>query len=466
MALILVLAPLLGLVLTGLWIKWNLGRENRRLQQAARERGEPLTLAEIERALPLVHATTNPAVALLELWRAEDSNFWSAFMEGRRPLGSRRPVDGSPDLPLLGTKRDSLEITPSAPLPPKARAVADRFLATNQSRFVAVRRALRRGPVARYPVRLKEGLSALLPHLVAIEEEVRRFRLATLVAVDDGRTSDALDSMETTLLLPESLAADPLLIAHLVRLRIYHSMLDDLERLLSHGPPSADVLRRMARLVDRLSMADAERRSFIAERAMILEVIENPSTPQLEGGELTLADVKMAATLFRLGEFAFGYLAAERRLSLRTFDRLLRLADAPLTDRLLESKTIFADFRNEAAGFPPKVLCGLLIPALERASIKFGTLEARRGAARAALALEEFRAQRQGSLPSDLPALVPTFLAAIPIDPFSGKAMAFRTRERGFVVYSVGEDGQDDEGKVSTDRRQRSGYDVTFTVER
>jgi hypothetical protein len=37
-------------------------------------------------------------------------------------------------------------------------------------------------------------------------------------------------------------------------------------------------------------------------------------------------------------------------------------------------------------------------------------------------------------------------LAAVPLDPFTGKPLLFKTREDGVTVYSVGRDGVDDGG--------------------
>ncbi len=62
-------------------------------------------------------------------------------------------------------------------------------------------------------------------------------------------------------------------------------------------------------------------------------------------------------------------------------------------------------------------------------------------------------------------------MEVVPTDPFDGKNLKYRTRETGFVVYSVGED-LTDEGGAERDGRKRDGqgkplpWDVTFIVER
>ncbi len=50
--------------------------------------------------------------------------------------------------------------------------------------------------------------------------------------------------------------------------------------------------------------------------------------------------------------------------------------------------------------------------------------------------------------PETLQALVPKYLAEIPIDRFSEKPMIYRRTEQGYLLYSVGPNGQDDGGRT------------------
>ena len=61
--------------------------------------------------------------------------------------------------------------------------------------------------------------------------------------------------------------------------------------------------------------------------------------------------------------------------------------------------------------------------------------------------------------------MVPAYLPAEPLDPFDGRALRFHRRERGYVVYSIGGDGEDNGGKEQTGGGAKQ-TDVTFTVER
>jgi hypothetical protein len=70
--------------------------------------------------------------------------------------------------------------------------------------------------------------------------------------------------------------------------------------------------------------------------------------------------------------------------------------------------------------------------------------------ARAALAIERYRLTT-GHLPDK-------FTDSALVDPFDGQPLRYKKLAKGYVVYSIGEDGKDDGGDEKKD--------ITFTVER
>lgn len=78
--------------------------------------------------------------------------------------------------------------------------------------------------------------------------------------------------------------------------------------------------------------------------------------------------------------------------------------------------------------------------------------------AAAAVAVARYRQASGGSLPQRLEDLVPALLPAVPIDPFSGRAVLFQANGDAFVVYSLGANRADDGGKgAGTHLRRRWG---------
>ena len=67
------------------------------------------------------------------------------------------------------------------------------------------------------------------------------------------------------------------------------------------------------------------------------------------------------------------------------------------------------------------------------------------------LAVRCYEAER-GDSPSDLNQLVPEYLDAVPMDPYSGKPVIYRLSQPGkWTVYSVSRDGEDDGGKFASE---------------
>ena len=63
-----------------------------------------------------------------------------------------------------------------------------------------------------------------------------------------------------------------------------------------------------------------------------------------------------------------------------------------------------------------------------------------------AVAVERYRLAQGGQMPSRLEDLVPTFLAAVPVDPYSGAAVKLVRSQGKYVVYSFGVNRKDEGG--------------------
>ena len=59
----------------------------------------------------------------------------------------------------------------------------------------------------------------------------------------------------------------------------------------------------------------------------------------------------------------------------------------------------------------------------------------------------------QKKTPDSLEQLVPKYLQRVPLDPFSGKALVYRSTGTNWLLYSVGEDKIDQGGKRQGSRK-------------
>lgn len=67
--------------------------------------------------------------------------------------------------------------------------------------------------------------------------------------------------------------------------------------------------------------------------------------------------------------------------------------------------------------------------------------------------------EERGGYPSRLEELVPGYLPRVPVDVFSGGPLVYRASENGYILYSVGQNGQDD-GGVARSEEDRNADDI------
>lgn len=81
---------------------------------------------------------------------------------------------------------------------------------------------------------------------------------------------------------------------------------------------------------------------------------------------------------------------------------------------------------------------GVLIREEAKHKVRFTIIDS-------ALALYLYE-REHGAYPSQLEFLVPAFIPVVPTDVFSGEVLRYRPQGEGYVLYSVGPDGEDDSG--------------------
>ncbi len=438
----------------------------RTLEQDVRQTGEPLTLTELATNYPAIPDEDNVAEALMEIWSKEEPEFWAAFKAGAQLLPDKRSENYSPALPYLG--KDARRIPRDVPLSPESLAATDEFLTENAAHFEAVRAALRR-PQFRFDIAFEDGPAALLPHLSQIKSEANAFRIAALAGAAHGNVAGSIHAIEDTLRCGQLLSTEPTLISQLVRVACLSLALESMEQLLSRQPLNVAQLDQLRAMLERANLEGVARNTLVYERPFCLasfdpqvmaQTLTNPAPgDSAEEAAENASNVRKGFSVLR----AAGYLTPDRKLMLETFKQAIALAELESPDSLVQYKALIDDASAKARKFPPKLFSSLMLPSLERIPEKFASYEARRRAALTAIAIEQFRLAHNGELPEQLEALLTEYISAVPQDPFDSKNLRFEKLATGFVVYSVGDDREDNRGKEYT-RGRREHTDLTFIV--
>jgi hypothetical protein len=283
-----------------------------------------------------------------------------------------------------------------------------------------------------------------------------RFDVALLS--HDGQPDAALRSDLACLNCARSIGDEPMAISQLVRIAVASMTVAGLERILAQGEPSPDRLAAFQRGLEQeaaepvlLYMARGER---AGQHRLFQGMIDGTARLSQVGGP-------SAGPLDRW-EDAQGARMATRAMPrmLRHMTEFVEAAKLPDDQQPARLQQIDPGLDHER---PEDILLGLLMPAFDRIAGSSQRHKAVVRCAVVAVAAERFR-QARGRWPDSIAELVPQFLAAVPLDPFDGKPLRWRTAPGGAMVYSVGMDGVDDGGKLDPKRMAQTGFDLGFRL--
>lgn len=290
----------------------------------------------------------------------------------------------------------------------------------------------------------RTGGLAALTRLIAL-------RTHTLAA--DGRADESARSAITGLAVRRVVAEQPGLVLRDT----------SVGAVLSAARPGLDILREWQEALERAEDSERVVRTLLGARARYLELVwrhafgPSPDTPRRQ-------TLPMRGLLERLWRPWF---ARQVRGDLLEWAEVIAAARLPPAERA----ALLAPLEHERRLEPPgsAFVRGRWFMGLPRSNawpllshaVRRDTLALDR-AGRVALAIERYRYDHGDGLPSSLDALVPAYLTAVPVDPFTDAPLLYRRTPSGYVVYSVGTDGTDDGGDVHLPARERGPNGLLF----
>jgi len=351
------------------------------------------------------------------------------------------------------------------------------------SRVLEEIRGLLGGTEFSFNLDYKQGFNLLLPHLAKIKGVAQRLSAATLCDLHNGKFSEAAANLGALLRLPEVVRDEPLVISQLVRIAIAAIAIGPTWEALQSESWTDEQLARFHKGWESLEFLQAMERAIEMERAVGIETIERlrrssaerklifstgsfgaPGTQSALAAPSSASDVPDYAlelgkkTLLSAGSFAretawlWLWSCHDERRYLEMIQTTLEVPrQVRRTGSLataLSQKKIDSDprWQRERFGSAKYFLAAQMAPALERASVKAARLETQREMAVTAIALKRYQL-RHHELPPTLATLVPEFLASVPRDFMDGNELRYRPDIGGtFLLYSVNEDGKDDDG--------------------
>jgi len=311
----------------------------------------------------------------------------------------------------------------------------------------------------------RPALDMLLPEVQHLRQAARLLTLAARRAATDGDGEQALADVVRIHQLGMHAAGEPILVSGLVGQAIDALALETLADVLPRLEKSDLPLLEKDSLRDFVATPIRYQRAFLGEEAFGLAMLgdladgsKGMTTLELlrsVSGEPTQFSLDSPFSLlyrcFMLPADIAGYRAILRRYQ-DIAGKMLQPTSQPYPVVVKETAEIEDSLKSRRAG----VFASLLAPALS------GVLKSQaRGAAMhdvAGVLVAATRARLAGTSLAD--SLVPEAVPALPGDPFTtDKPLVAKRTDSGWVVYSVGPDGEDDGGPEPPDAKAVEGND-------
>jgi hypothetical protein len=340
----------------------------------------------------------------------------------------------------------------------------------------------------------RQGFSTPLTHLSGTKQAAQWLAASALVAVHDARMDEAQIALQDALTLTRLRGREPLLISQLVRQAGVMNLIAATWQALQSPRWTEPQLAQLQQAWEAIPLAGDMITGVEMERAMVrweftlcrrnprrlVDLVDsqrkstgNPANAGGLGEVLrevlhSLAPGLRATVYGPLWEFAWAdqdelrFLQESQMLldRAREADRRHSLASAQLETVLESFKT---DVEEGRIHFRYPLSSLVSTPSTANAVGRSFRAEALRELAITAVALERHRL-RQGTYPGTLEALVPAFLARVPVDPMNGQPLHYKllpppaaaanasgrdSTPPAYLLYSVGADFKDDGGDAS-----------------
>ena len=432
-----------------------------------RRSGLPATCAELDKWYTEPPAGENAsdvyheAFAHYESWTNKPARLSVASNATDRSKFSSPPRTRRDQLPTVGQAKLPLR---TEPLPAETRQLVAEYLSDNAEALQLLHRASAMKS-CRYPIDLNKGFATLLPHLNQLRQAARLLSLEAMEQTEEQRPQEAVESVIASLNVSRSLNQEPMLISYLVHVACQGISLESLQRILNRMPLTDTQLSELAAAIEESENQQALTRAFVGERCMGQSGFEELRTGKVPMKDMVsfLGEPPWWCHLFWLYRTT-GLLELDERCYLDIMEENVKATRLPPPEDMAAASAVVGKVNHLSLCH---VLSRMMLPALDQAVIKAGRCDAMIHNAQVAIAVEHFRLAN-ATLPKQLSDLVPAFLSAVPSDPFDGKPLRYKTLAKGYVVYSVGDDREDNGGveKNSKGVSWVPGTDITFTVER
>ena len=453
------------LLLAGVWLYFDIKYQRMIDAELARIRAEGWPVTAAECAPEPVPDEQNAAVLYQQLFQVD--------------FDAPDPWAGSDLLPDIDY--DLMKAFREQPTPEIKKQVRTLLTDPETTKVLEILRQASERPYSVFPMRWEQWPQALWAHHARFRNACYLISLRALASARAGSIGEALDWCQVGLRMSEHIAAEHTLIAQLVSIAMNSIIIGNAEEFLDTGAVSSQDARRMEDYLRQVDLRAHFTNAMITERALGLAAFrvfhDNPTIcyntfcPDYQQYIPDEFFEMLSGCPDFLSEDTVKTYCSRFRWPLQKLDQLHYLTMMGEQIELSRQPYRLAKTRYDAQqqaleDVPSYQVPGtrVLTPVYGRAAAKRDEGIARIGLLRVVLALKAYKYER-GAYPDSLEKLKATIDWQLPQDPFSGNSFVYRRKGKGFKLYSLWSDLDDDGGEPIEKHRYEDG-DIVWECRR
>ncbi len=353
------------------------------------------------------------------------------------------------------------------PITPQAKAVLSDLISSNQPALKLIHKATDRSRF-RYPLDFTQDPAASINHWGEMKKLVQLLRLESLNHFAEDRKAMALNSVSTSLFVIRSMDGEPVQSSLHVQYACAAIALSGLEELLQRADFATADLKTLQDDIRSLEKSLDITRVLQGTRAYTLGSWSAPASSVAARSGYAIATPfdsfpafvqRRAWQMYEQG----GHKEADLLNFLGLYEEILAMAQLPTHEALVASQNLEKQLKASLKPSMNRIKTTSELSLLLQIFPKQAELLAVLRNAQTALAVERFRLENN-RLPDGLGEIIPQYLSAAPIDPFTGHPLLYRVTDHGFRTWSIGPDEIDQGGALKPQVTTGKNYDITFTI--
>ncbi len=343
----------------------------------------------------------------------------------------------------------------------EARELAVAMCERNADALDLVREAAEK-KACRFPLDYAEGTDIELSHLGKMRNAARLLAAEALLQYDEGRIDEALRTCVIAMRTGRGLETEPFLISQLARIDSCLVALSAVRVILEQEMPGEEVcgmlLEEFAAAEGRQAYARSAEGQLVLFGAFAFDGLAEGSTTYSPTGQ---DDDSIRVRLYTnpLGRLV---LQRDRAFYYGMMRKFITSARVPY----FEARETLREIDETVEDWPKYMLIStMILTGPSKPHSRQALLEAVLREGRLALGLKLYKS-RNGAYPETLAELRPDILKTTLSDPFTGGDFVYRRKGEGFILYSLGENGQDDGGIFYVKGSRLQYTDIAWRCER